>query len=139
MRRGITAFLTLAYLTCATVPLEARGLGRFLGGLLARGTSAVRSFEKSRTGDFLTVTQLAQCIKKAKKLDEDFDQLEIIRAALPSSQSEVDQSSSAKDKRDKFNSALEMHNSIVNVFNAECAKQYHAHDLTKAQELAEGN
>ena len=75
MRHGITAFLTLAYLTCATVPLEARGLGRFLGGLLARGTSAVHSFEKSHTGDFLTVAQLAQCIKKAKKLDEDFDQL----------------------------------------------------------------
>ena len=27
MGRGVTAFLTLAYLTCATVPLEARGLG----------------------------------------------------------------------------------------------------------------
>jgi hypothetical protein len=139
MGRGIAAFLMLACLTCATVPLEARGLGRFLQGLLARGTSAVLSLEKSHTGKFLTVAQLAQCIKTAKKLDEDFDQLEIIRTALPSQQSETDLSSSAKDKREKLNSTLEMHNSEVNVFNAECAKEYHAHDLTKAQELAQRN
>jgi hypothetical protein len=144
MGRGIAAFLTLACLTCATVPLEARGLGHFLQGLLARGTSAVQSLEKSHLekshkAEFLTVAQLAQCIKKAKKLDQDFDQLEIIRTALPASQSEADQSGSAKDKRDKFNSSLEMHNGEVNAFNAECAKEYHAHDLTKAQELAQGN
>ena len=84
------------------------------------------------------MAQLAQCIKKAKKLDEDRDQFEIIGTTL-SSQTEVDQSSSAKDKRDKFNASLEMHNSEVNAYNTECTKKYYAEDLTAAQELAQGN
>ena len=138
MGRLIAAFLTLACLTVPTIPLEARGLGQHLKHLLARGTHAVRSLEKRYTRDFLTVPQLAECIKRARKLDEERDQLESAGAAF-SSPSQVDQSSSARDKWDKFNASLEIHNHEVNAYNAECEKQYYADDLDAAQQLAQGD
>jgi hypothetical protein len=138
MGRVIAAFLTMACLTGATVPLEARGLGHHLKALLARAAHAVRSLEKHYTAEFLTVPQLAERIKRAKKLDEHRDQLESDGAVF-SSQSQVDQSSSAKDKWDKFNTTLGMHNNEVNVFNIECSKQYYADDLALAQKLAQSD
>jgi hypothetical protein len=42
------------------------------------------------TPDILTVAQLATCIKKASKLDEDSEQLEASRTTLLSSQSDID-------------------------------------------------
>jgi len=138
MGRAFTAFWALACLTCATVPLEARGLGPFLKGLMARGTHAVQSLEKHYTADFLTAPQLAQCIKRARKLDEDRDELEVAGAAF-SPQSEADLSSSARDKRNKFNATLEMHNDEIRAYNTECTKKYYADDLAAAQKLAQDN
>jgi hypothetical protein len=103
-----------------------------------RCRAGVRSTDPSWPVELSRSAQLAQCIKKAKKLDEDRDQFEIIGTTL-SSQTEVDQSSSAKDKRDKFNASLEMHNSEVIAYNAECTKKYYAEDLTAAQELGQRN
>ncbi len=138
MGRFIAAFLTLACLTGTIAPLEARGLGRHLKDLLARGTHAMRSLERRYTADFLTVPQLAECIKRAKKLDHDRNQLESAGAAF-SSQSRVDQSNVAKDEREKFNTTLEIHNHEVNVYNADCKKQYYADDLAAAQKLAQSD
>jgi uncharacterized protein (DUF3084 family) len=73
----------------------------------------------------LTVAQLAQCIKKASKLDEESDRLEADRTVLRSSVSEGDLSSAAieqqrsrLDQRSKasvnsFNALIDRHNTLV--------------------------
>jgi len=111
-------------------------MGRFLGSLLARGlvseaivagrsNAQPQYLPKSYTADVLTVEQLANCIKKASKLDEDSQQLEVIRTALLASKSEIDQSSATVEFQrtrvdhysqksvDAFNALIDRHNSLV--------------------------
>jgi hypothetical protein len=135
MKNAIVAVAALAVSISMSSPLEARGMGRFLGGLLARGavstavhsgtSSSASSATKSYTSDVLTVSQLAQCIKKASTLDEDSDRLEGRRSALSSSTSAVDSSSatieqqrSTLDRGSKravasFNALVDRHNGLV--------------------------
>src|ERR1039458_1915205 len=107
LKRGLPIVLALSILLCAAKPSDAGGMGRFLGSLVARGVvrGAIapgrsnpppQSYEaKSYTPDVLTVEQLANCIKKATKLDGDSERLEVIRTALLASKSEIDLSSAA--------------------------------------------
>jgi hypothetical protein len=132
MAQALTVFLALA-LGLIAAPLEARGMGRFLGGLLARGAASAavhsgtggRSYAKSYSPDVLTVTQLAQCIKKAGKLDQDSDQLEASRTTLRSATSGVERSSAmvehqrgrvdqySKASVEAFNTLIDRHNKLV--------------------------
>lgn len=94
LKRGLPIVLALSILLCAAKPSDAGGMGRFLGSLVARGVvrGAIapgrsnpppQSYEaKSYTPDVLTVEQLANCIKKATKLDGDSERLEVIRTAF---------------------------------------------------------
>jgi hypothetical protein len=106
LKRGPPIVLALSILLCAAKPSDARGLGGFLEALLARGlvrgaiiagrsNSQPQYLPKFYTPDVLTVEQLANCIKKAAKLDGDSELLKVIRAPLVSSQSEIDLSSTA--------------------------------------------
>jgi len=105
LKRVIPVVLALSILLCAEKPADAGGMGRFLGSLVARGLvregiAAGRSQSQSYalkvyTPDILTVEQLANCIKKATKLDGDSELLKVIQAPLASSQSEIDLSSTA--------------------------------------------
>jgi len=108
LKRAIPVVLALSILLCAAKPSDARGLGGFLEALLARGlvrgaiiagrsNSQPQYLPKSYTPDVLTVEQLANCIKKAGKLDGDSQQLEVIRTALLASKSEIDLSSATVD------------------------------------------
>jgi uncharacterized protein (DUF3084 family) len=64
----------------------------------------------------LTVTQLAQCLKGAAKLDETSERLEVDRKAVQSSTSDVDQSDAAlEQQRSKLNRQSK---ALVNAFNA---------------------
>src|SRR3982074_3264465 len=98
MQNMLIAFGALVCTLCVSLPAEARGMGRFLGGLMARGAVSAAahsgttssSSAKSYTPDALAVAHPAQCIRKASKLDEDSDRWEADRAVLRSSISEVD-------------------------------------------------
>jgi hypothetical protein len=80
---------------------------------------------KSYTPDVLTVEQLANCIKKAAKLDGDSQRLEVIRTALLASKSEIDLSSATVEFQrgrvdhysqksvDAFNALIDRHNTLV--------------------------
>jgi hypothetical protein len=103
LKRVIPVVLSLS-IVCTAKPSDARGLGGFLEALLARGlvrgaivagrsNSQPQYLPKSYTPDVLTVEQLANCIKKAAKLDGDSQQLEVIRTALLASKSDIDLSS----------------------------------------------
>jgi hypothetical protein len=112
-------------------PAEARGAGRFLGSLLARGAvsvaahSGTTSYAKSYSPDVLTVAQVAQCIRKAGKLDSDAERLEVVRTTVRSAVSGVDQSASALENQrarldrsskasvQAFNAAVDRHNKLI--------------------------
>ena len=133
MRNVVVAFGVLTHLLCVSCSADARGMGRFMGGLLARGaanaavhsTTSSSSSVKSYTPDVLTVTQLAQCIKKASRLDEESDRLETSRTALQSSTSQVDMSlatieqqrsrldRSSRASVNSFNALIDRHNTLV--------------------------
>ena len=136
MRRVIAAFSTVAVLIGATAPVEAESLGQHLKHLLARGRHAVQSLEKRYTKDFLTVPQLAECIKRAKNLDQERDRLEEFSSTASASPSQAVPSGNASQNRDEFNKALEIHNQKIKVYNADCEKEYYADDLAAAQKLA---
>jgi hypothetical protein len=112
---------------------DAGGMGRFLGALLARGavvaatspSTSSSAATKSYTPDTLTVAQLAQCIKKAGKLDDDSSGLETGRADVQAMTAQVDLSSSTIENQrgrvnqrsqasvDSFNALVERHNALV--------------------------
>jgi hypothetical protein len=128
----IAFFIAIACLLSAA-PAEARGGGRFLGSLLSRGAVAAATHSgssssagaKSYTADVLTVAQLAQCIRKAGKLDGDSERLEANRsavtqaeAAVESSKAEIDNRRARVDQRSRasvnaFNAMIDRHNSLV--------------------------
>jgi hypothetical protein len=61
---------------------DARGLGTFVSGLIARGAvgaavagARAGAAQKTYTSNVLTVPQLVQCLKKADALDQDKDRL----------------------------------------------------------------
>lgn len=133
---GLPAVFAMSILLCTAQPSDARGLGGFLEALLARGlvrgaiiagrsNAQPQYLPKSYTPDVLTVEQLANCIKKATKLDGDRQQLEIIQTALRASQSEIDLSSQfielqralvdqhSKNSVDAFNALIDRHNVLV--------------------------
>jgi hypothetical protein len=135
MKRGLLIILALPILFCAVKPVDAGGMGRFLGSLVARG--AVRGAiiagrsqsdtyaPKVYSADVLTVEQLALCIKQATKLDGDNDWLEIDRRALLASKSEIDASSAAIELQrprvdhysqqsiNGFNALIDRYNALV--------------------------
>jgi hypothetical protein len=136
MARGGVLILVLPCLLCAVKPADAGGMGKFLGSLLARGlvreaivaghsNSQPQYLPKSYTPDVLTVEQLANCIKKAAKLDGDNQQLEVIRTALLASQSEIDLSSATVELQrtrvdhysqksvNAFNLLIDRHNNLL--------------------------
>jgi hypothetical protein len=136
LKRRLPVILALSILLCAAKPSDAGGMGRFLGSLVARGVVreaivAGRSnaqpqyLPKSYTPDVLTVEQLANCIKKAAKLDGDSERLEVIRTALLASKSEIDLSSATVEFQrirvdhhsqkwvDAFNALINRYNILV--------------------------
>jgi hypothetical protein len=135
MKASIAAFATVVCVLPLSTPSEAGGMGRFLGGLLARGavaaavhstsSSSSSSAVKSYTPDVLTVTQLADCMKQASKLDTDSDRIESDRTTLKQAQSDVDQSSASVEQQrssvntrssvsvNAFNKLVDRHNGLV--------------------------
>jgi hypothetical protein len=133
LMRGLPVVFALSTLLCAAKPSEAGGMGRFLGSLVARGVVreaivAGRSnaqpqyLPKSYTPDVLTVEQLANCIKKAAKLDGDGERLEVIRTALLASKSEIDLSSATvefqRTRVDHYSQkSVDAFNALINRYN----------------------
>jgi hypothetical protein len=138
MRNWIFVFGVLGCFFCSALPAESRGMGRFLGSMVARGaasaavhsgtsssSSASTSATKTYSSDTLTVAQLAQCLKGAANLDETSERLELDRKAVQSSFSEVSQSKAALDQKESslnqrskaavkaFNASVERHNALV--------------------------
>src|SRR4051812_36191846 len=102
--RAIVAILlsTLAGISVA----DARGLGRLLGGMVARGAissgahaaaSAVQA--KSYTPNVLTVDQLVACLKKADALDRASEGLSERKAIIAAAGSVLDAEKSALERR----------------------------------------
>jgi hypothetical protein len=125
MKNWIFVCGLLACCFCSSLPAESRGMGKFLGGMLARGavsaavhsgTSSSTSSAKTYPSDVLTVAQLAQCLKGAAKLDETNERLELDRKTLQSSVSDVDQSKAAIDQQ--RSSLNRQSKASVNAFNA---------------------
>jgi hypothetical protein len=136
MKHLLLATVAISGLLCAAKPVDAGGMGRFLGSLVARGVVreaivAGRSnthpsyAPKVYTSDVLTVAQLAACIKQASKLDEDSERLEATRSVFLASKSELDLSSAAVEFQrtgvdhysqksvDAFNALIVRHNILV--------------------------
>jgi hypothetical protein len=131
MKRLFAGIAILMCGLCLPTASEAGGMGKFLGGLLARGAvvAAVHagssSAAKSYTPDVLTVAQLADCIKRASKLDTDSEHIENDRGGLSQAQSEVDQSSATVEQQrssvnhrsrasvNAFNTLVDRHNALV--------------------------
>jgi len=124
----------------SSVAAEARGGGKFLGSLIARGagraaagagSSSYGSGIKTYGPDVLTVSQLAQCIRTAGKLDEDSaaldgerSKLEARAVSVDASQAQVSVARSVVDNTsqrsvDAFNVLVERHNQIVQRGKAE--------------------
>ena len=122
MRDYVAALTVAACVLCASSSSHAGGTGRFLGALLARGAVAgvvagtSSSSAKTYAADTLTVSQLAQCIKRAAKLDDDGTQLETSRTALQAAIDQTDQSkATVEQQRANLNRSSR---SAVNSFNA---------------------
>lgn len=135
MKNLIFAFGVLGCFFCSSLSAEARGMGRFLGSMVARGaasaavhsgtSSSSSAATKTYSSDTLTVAQLAQCLKGAAKLDETSERLEVDRKAVQSSSAEVSQSKAALDQKESslnlhskaavkaFNASVERHNALV--------------------------
>jgi hypothetical protein len=132
-KRGLPVILALSILLCAAKSSDAGGMGRFLGSLVARGVvrGAIapghsnpqpQYLPKSYTPDVLTVEQLANCIKKATKLDGDSERLEVIRTALLASKSEIDLSSATvefqRTRVDHYSQkSVDAFNALINRYN----------------------
>jgi len=132
LKRGLPVILAPSILLCAAKPSDAGGMGRFLGSLVARGAvreaivagrSQSQSYApKAYTAEVLTVAQLATCIKKASKLDEDSERLEASRAVFLSSKSEIDLASAAiefqRPRVDHYSQkSVDAFNALINRYN----------------------
>lgn len=149
MKHWIFAWGLLGCLLCSSLPAESRGMGKFLGGMLARGavgaavhsgtsssssasSSSTTSSAKTYPSDTLTVAQLAQCLKGAAKLDETSERLEVDRKTLQSSVSDVDQSKAAiEQQRSSLNRQSK---ASVNAFNASINRYNALVDGTKSKQ-----
>lgn len=116
-----------------SVMAEARGGGKFLGALIGRGTAkAAAGAGSSSSGGIktygsgvLSVSQLAQCIRTAGKLDEDSTRLEGERTKLETWSSSIDASqaqvsaartvvdNTSQRSVDAFNILVDRHNQLV--------------------------
>src|SRR5262249_48281866 len=125
--------LHIALCFCATLVIastiaEARGRGRFVGGLVTRGSISAASHPtryKSYTPDVLTVDQLVVCLKKANGLDQESEQLDRQREKLTSIVSEVERLGSETERQrvslnrysqadvDRFNREVDHYNAIA--------------------------
>jgi hypothetical protein len=122
---------------------EARGLGKFLGWLLARGavSSAVHSLPQSKTyspdlkiysPDILTVDQLMQCVKKASALDEESEYLRAKKSELQSIGNDVD---ARKGQLEMKGATVNRRSQLqVDGFNAEVDAYNAGAERLKAQE-----
>jgi hypothetical protein len=134
MKRTLAVVLALSCLLSFGKSSDARGLGRFLGGLLGRGLAreAIVTGQRSNIQpqylpktygpDILTVEQLAACIKKAVILDENSERLEASRTTLLSSGSEIDLSSAAiefqRPRVDHYSKkSVDAFNALINRYN----------------------
>jgi peptidoglycan hydrolase CwlO-like protein len=88
MRRAVAGVLCGTLMLSANVA-QAGGMGRLLGALVTRGAisagahaAAGAAHSKTYTSDFLTVTQLVACLKRANGLDQDGNQLDTRKAEL---------------------------------------------------------
>jgi hypothetical protein len=133
LKRRLPIVLVLSILLCAVKPADAGGMGRFLGSLVARGivrgaiapghsNEQPQYLPKSYTPDVLTVEQLANCIKKATKLDGDSERLEVTRTALLASKSEIELSSTAvefqRTRVDHYSQkSVDAFNALINRYN----------------------
>lgn len=125
--------MALAALCVGNTSADARG-GRFLGSMLARGAgAAVRHAPSGSTpyeskvysADTLTVSQLAECLKRANGLDSTNTRLESDQTALKRFASDIERSESSieearnrldrtrKSAVDGFNKLIEKHNALV--------------------------
>jgi hypothetical protein len=139
MTRGIIA---LYLVIVGSQVAEARGLGRFLGGFLARGaaSAATRSLpqspyslpqSKAYPSDVLTVDQLVQCLKKASSLDEEAEKLAAKKSELQSAgrdmdnrKSQLEMKSAIVNRRsqlqiDRFNAEVDTYNASAERLKAE--------------------
>jgi chromosome segregation ATPase len=106
MKARWKVFVALVCLVAAE-SAYARGLGKFVGGLVARGvvSGAARSMQsKTYSPDVLTVDQLVQCLRKASALDEESTQLEAKKSELQSASKDIE----------NLKSRLEMKSAMVN-------------------------
>lgn len=106
---------------------DARGGGRFLGGLVARGagSAVTHGMRKSYTPDTLTVDQLVSCLKRASALDQESEDIESKRSELKTAVDKIDAYKSELDTKqarlnrysqraiDDFNSAVQAYNAMV--------------------------
>lgn len=118
---------------------DARGMGRFVGGLVTRGavSGVTRGMQKSYTPEILTVDQLVQCLKQASTLDQESERLELARKELQISSHQIDQLKAQLEKKgsvvnrssreavDNFNAEIDRYNALEtnvrsrqNVFNS---------------------
>jgi hypothetical protein len=165
--------LGIIFVIAGSHAAESRGLGKFLGRLLAREAvaGAMRSSPqiKTNSSDTLTVNQLVRCLKKASALDEESEFIAAKRSELQSARKDMDARKSKlemkgalldlnsqlqvddfsaevdahnasverlKSHEDDFNRFVNLHNGLVNFFDAECAKRYFADDMATARKLA---
>jgi hypothetical protein len=103
----------------AAEPADARGLGRFVSGLVTRGavSSAARRQSKTYTPDVLTVDQLVQCLTKANALDQESEQLEAKRGELEAAAKDMDYLKNRLDMRGSMINRRSQHQ--IDSFNAE--------------------
>ncbi len=117
--KRVVAYILCAVSLIATETADARGLGRFVGGLVARGavSGVTHGMRKSYTPDVLTVDQLVQCLKKASLLDQESEDIESKRKELQIFVSQVDRLKSQMEMKrgslDRYSQAA------VDGFNAD--------------------
>jgi hypothetical protein len=134
VQKFLVAAVVVSGLLCVAKPADAGGQGRFLGALVARGlvrdaSLAARSNfsygPKIYNVDFLTVAQLANCIRQATRLDGDNERLEAAKNAFLALKSEIDLATAAVEAQrprvdhtsqqsvDAFNALVNRHNILV--------------------------
>lgn len=123
MQRVIVCIICAISLIAAEAA-DARGLGRFVGGLLARGavSATVHGTRKSYTPDVLTVDQLVQCLKKASALDQQSEDIESKRREVQIVESQIDRLKNQMDMNERSlnrysQAAIDSFNADVNRYN----------------------
>ena len=130
MRRSVIAAFAITLWIVGTNQLQAGGVGGVLKALLARAVvrgvvqGASHYLPKSYGPGELTVEQLAQCLAKAKQLDQDDVRIEALRGEVRALVSTIEQSSAMIDANkatvdttnraavDAFNAVVDRHNAL---------------------------